>query len=81
MPILHGTSFIGRIDPKLDRQNKRMIINSLALEEKKLEENIVDELAASLQRFTKFHDVSEVRIEKTKPKELKNALLRELRLS
>ena len=78
MPILHGTSFIGRIDPKLDRQNERMIINSLALEEKKPDMDIVEELAISLQRFTRFHDVSEVCIERTKPKELKNALMREL---
>lgn len=34
MPILYGTRFIGRLDPKLDRQNRKMIINSIVLEQK-----------------------------------------------
>jgi uncharacterized protein YcaQ len=78
MPILHGTRFIGRIDPKLDRQNKKMIINSLLLEEKSLPKSLVNKLAASLQRFTKFHDVVEISVEKTEPEELKEKLLHEL---
>jgi uncharacterized protein YcaQ len=78
MPILYDTRFIGRLDPKLDRQNKKMIVNSLVLEEKDLDKNMVSELAVTLQRFLRFHDVSNISIEKTQPKELKNALLREL---
>jgi len=79
MPILHGTRFIGRLDPKLDRQNKKMIINSLLLEEKAFDKGICSKLAASLQRFTGFHEVSQVSIEKTQPKELRAALMQELR--
>jgi hypothetical protein len=78
MPILHGTRFIGRLDPKLDRQNKTMIVNSLLLEEKDFDKNLVIELAATLQRFLEFHGVSQVSIEKTDPKGLKDALMREL---
>jgi len=33
MPILHGDQIIGRIDPKLDRKKKQMIINAIHLEE------------------------------------------------
>jgi hypothetical protein len=78
MPILHGARFIGRFDPKLDRQNKTMIVNSLLLEEKDFDKSLITELAATLQRFLEFHDVSQVSIEKTRPKELKDALMREL---
>lgn len=78
MPILYGTRFIGRLDPKLDRQNKKMIINSLILDEKDFDKRIIAELGKTLERFLKFHDVSHVSIEKTRPKELKNLLMSEL---
>jgi hypothetical protein len=78
MPILYGTRFIGRLDPKLDRQNKRMIINSLLLEENDLDKSFISELATTIQRFLKFHDASHLSIKKTQPKELKDAVMREL---
>ncbi len=78
MPILYSTAFAGRIDPKLDRANKRMIIKSLILEEDCLEENFVAELAATLRSFLSFHGVSQVDIVKTKPRRLRNVLLVEL---
>jgi uncharacterized protein YcaQ len=78
MPILQGTGFIGRIDPKLDRQNKKMIIHSLLLEENSFDKSLVKGLVAALQRFLEFHNVSQVIIEKTKPKELRRALMQEL---
>lgn len=79
MPILYGTRFIGRLDPKLDRQNRKMIINSIVLEEKDFDrDSLVDELAAALQRFLKLHDVSQINLKKTQPKDLKPALMGEL---
>ena len=32
MPILHGETLIGRVDPKMDRQNNRLLINAIHLE-------------------------------------------------
>ena len=32
MPILHGETLIGRVDPKMDRQNSRLVINAIHLE-------------------------------------------------
>jgi len=78
MPVLYGTRFIGRLDPKLDRQNKKMIINSLILDEKSVDKRIIAELGEALERFLKFHGVSRIVIEKTQPKELKKALMNEL---
>jgi len=78
MPILYGARFIGRLDPKLDRQNKKMIINSLVLDKKGFDKRIITELGKALERFLKCHDVSDVIIEKTQPKELKKSLMGEL---
>jgi uncharacterized protein YcaQ len=79
MPILYGTRFIGRLDPKLDRRNRKMIINSVILEEKNLYRGaLIGELALALRKCLEFHDVSQVNIEKTRPKNLKTALTREL---
>jgi len=78
MPLLYGTRFIGRLDPKLDRKNNKMIINSLLLEDKDLDKGFMRELSETLQRFLEFHDASQVSIVKTQPKELKEALTREL---
>jgi len=79
MPILYGTRFIGRLDPKLDRQNRKMIINSIVLEEKDFDrDSLVGELVAAIQRFLKLHDVSQINIEKTSPKDLKHVLMGEL---
>ncbi len=78
MPILYRTRLVGRIDPKLDRQNRKMIINSLLLKEKDLEKGFVSELAETLKRFLEFHDVSQMNIEKTQPRKLKDALIHQL---
>jgi len=81
LPILYGTRFVGRIDPKLDRAHKTMTINSLILEEDRFGENFVAELAATLNDFLHFHNASRVKIVKSKPKKLKNELLAELKQS
>jgi len=81
LPILYGARFVGRIDPKLDRLNKMMVVNSLVLEEERFEEEFVVELAAALRGFLRFHNADQVRILKTKPKALKNALMVELKRS
>ncbi|MCZ2856803.1 MAG: winged helix DNA-binding domain-containing protein [Candidatus Bathyarchaeota archaeon] len=78
MPILYGTRFIGRLDPKLDRQGQKMIINSLLLEQKDFDKDLMNELGESLKRFLEFHDTSQVSIVRTQPKKLKDALIREL---
>jgi len=78
LPILCGSKFVGRIDPKLDRVNKTMIVNSLVLEEGRFGEDFVVELVSTLRNFLSFHEALHVKIVKTKPKKLKSALLAEL---
>lgn len=78
LPILYGARFVGRIDPKLDRGSKIMIINSIILEENHFKKGLVAELAGALRNFFRFHDALHVKIVKTKPKQLKNALSSQL---
>jgi uncharacterized protein YcaQ len=78
MPILSGANFVGRLDPKLDRKNRRLIVNSIILE-KKAEPSFLDEFAETLRRFQKSHNALELTINKTKPIGLKTKLLRQLK--
>ncbi len=79
MPILFGSRFVGRLDPKLDRKGRKMIINSIYLEKETFEKsNFISEFAETFRRFLRFHDVSQFSIEKTKPEELRHRLLKEL---
>jgi hypothetical protein len=78
LPILYNARFVGRIDPKLDRINRAMIINSLLLEDEHLGKRFIYELAMALWDFLRFHDVSQIKIVKIEPKKLKNLLLAEL---
>lgn len=77
LPILCGSEFVGRIDPKLDRKSRTMVINSLLLE-KSCDEGVVTHLSTALRKFLHFHDVSRAKILKTKPKALRDALLAKL---
>ena len=81
LPILCGTRFIGRIDPKPDRASKTMIVNSLLLEKEHFDDSLVVELVVALKEFLWSHNVSKVKIVKTKPKRLKNTLSIELNQS
>ena len=79
MPILWGTRLVGRLDPKLDRDKGRLIVNGLWLEpraglgrpgEAKLAETLVD--------FASFLGATKVHVRKTSPSALKARLARRL---
>ncbi|UCD97141.1 MAG: YcaQ family DNA glycosylase [Candidatus Bathyarchaeota archaeon] len=78
MPILNGTSFVGRLDPKLDRKSRRLIVNSLILE-KEADPDFLEGLAETLRRFLKLHNARELTIGRTEPTGLKGNLMRELK--
>jgi len=57
MPILHGCELIGRIDPKVDRKKKRLILNNLHLERGvKLNGPLYRGLIGAIEEFMAFHD-------------------------
>ncbi|MCY3834658.1 MAG: winged helix DNA-binding domain-containing protein [Chloroflexi bacterium] len=56
MPILHGCELIGRIDPKVDRKRKRLIVNNLHLERGvKLNGALYRGLIGAVEEFIAFH--------------------------
>ncbi len=56
MPILHGAELIGRVDPKVDRKKKRLILNNLHLERGvKLNGALNRGLISAIEEFMAFH--------------------------
>ena len=76
MPILHMDRFVGRIDPKLLRKEKHLVIKSVLLDDKiKPDEELVIGIASALKNFMKFHNAIELTIEKSNPEFLKKKIL------
>jgi hypothetical protein len=62
LPILYKDALVGRLDPKLDRPTKTMLIKNFLLENPELatETEFAHALAAGLARFTRFHEVEQI---------------------
>lgn len=68
MPILCGDQLIGRIDPRLDRKDGRLVIQLLQLEPcVKLTRQLRNKLRDALEIFAEFHHVEEITVEQTEP--------------
>ena len=75
LPILHGDTLVGRIDPKVERKAGRLVIRSAHLEPGvALDDALVEGLVASLRDFARFHEVAEVVVERSDPERLAPAL-------
>lgn len=75
MPILHGTRFIGRIDPWMDRKKKRLVINAVYVEpDAPLSEETGRAVATAIEDLTKFLGAEETVYGEHKPKEWKRLL-------
>ncbi len=56
MPILHGCELVGRIDPKVDRKRKRLLINNLHLERGvQIKASLTRGLIGAIEEFMAFH--------------------------
>lgn len=63
MPILYGDRLIGRLDPKLDRQNGVLVVNCLQLELNAVDRRgLQNSLEKALHEFARWHGAQEVRI-------------------
>lgn len=77
LPILHRDRLIGRIDPKIDREARRFIIRALHLEAGILPDSaMIDDLAACIREFMRFHDCDTFALEECADGKLKKALLK-----
>jgi uncharacterized protein YcaQ len=79
LPILHRGQLVGRLDPKAHRARGIFEVKSLHLEpEFQPDDRFVKELAATLLLFAAWHRTPEVKITRTAPVELRDALSQEI---
>jgi uncharacterized protein YcaQ len=70
MPILHHDSLVGRIDPKIDRKNRRLILKAIYLEDGiEIEEQLLGEVTETLKSFMQFHQALDLEILNSQPAE------------
>ena len=55
LPILYGTKFVGRLDPKADRHNGKFLIKSLHLEQGVSQDEVQEPLEKKLEAFAEFN--------------------------
>ena len=71
MPILAGDRLIGRMDPRLDRANGRLIVRLLHLEPQvRPTRQLRRNLRGALEAFAHFHQAVEIDVERADPKGL-----------
>jgi uncharacterized protein YcaQ len=76
MPILHKDRLIGRIDPKIDRNNSLLIVRSIFFEDGiDLSEQLVADLALAFRSFTNFHKAGDIIFENKKDHGIGNRIL------
>jgi len=75
LPILYGDQFVGRLDPKADREKGTFIVKNLYLEHppKNMKE-FLPVLASAIKRFAAFNDCKKIVIENTVPYTIKSPL-------
>jgi len=79
MPILYKDRLVGKIDPKVDRKNSRLILKSIYLEEGiELEEELVSELAQAFRSFMIFHQAEDLVFEGSTQAELGEKILAQM---
>jgi len=75
LPILHRGQLVGRLDPKAHRKEGIFEIKALHLEPGVLvSEELVEDLAAALQRLADWHGTPEIVVRESDPPEFKTRL-------
>jgi len=79
LPILHRDRFVGRFDPKLERKTGVLRIKTLYLEQGiEPDEQLVSGVAKAMRDFMRFHNASELVIEKSHSEVFGEKLLKAL---
>ena len=80
LPILWGSDFIGRLDPKADRKAKTLIVKKLLFEPAFTDhDRVLPALARKLTAFATFNGCESVTLEETEPKQVRAPMKRELK--
>ena len=68
MPILFGDRFIGRLDPQLDRERRRLVIKLLQMEPHiRATTRLRKALRTAVESFARFHGAVDLKIGRTVP--------------
>ena len=79
LPILYGNRLVGRIDMKLERKNRLLVINGLWLEDGFLpDQEFVPAFSRGLSRFMKFVNADQCDTSLVHPKYLRQEMVRSL---
>jgi len=61
LPVLYRDRLVGRVEPKMDRENNVMIIRGYWVEDDfEPTEHYEDELSREIEMFARFHDAEDV---------------------
>jgi len=80
LPILWGTEFVGRLDPRADRKNRTLTIHHVRFEPGfKVTDEFLFPFVEKIHSFTRFNQCERLQIENISPKKMKskiNSMLR-----
>jgi uncharacterized protein YcaQ len=79
LPILFGEDIVGRLDPKADRKEKKLLVRRLALEPGADADGLLPGLGRALGEFARFNGCEKVVLENIRPKNLAAPLKRALK--
>ncbi len=75
LPILHKGYLIGRLEPKLERDSKTLIIKNILFESKSyLIDNTIYCIAKTIIEFAQFLNASNIKILKSHPTQISQRL-------
>ena len=75
LPILWGDRFIGRVDPKMDRENERLVVNSIHAEPGATKDKEVAlKIRGTIENLAEFLGAKEVEYTARVPKHWRNSL-------
>jgi uncharacterized protein YcaQ len=77
LPILFGDRLVARLDPKADRQAKKLLVKKLWIEPWfDVTEGFLSQLGESVARFAEFNGCPSVEVERVSPAKLHGAVSR-----
>jgi uncharacterized protein YcaQ len=80
LPILFGEQFMGRVDPKVDRKRKTLVINNIYFESKPDNyDQYLTSLAGQFWQMARFNNCEKIEIKKSTPAKFKKELQRQLK--
>ena len=82
LPVLHNGKFVGRFDPKADREKKTFLVKQLYIEhEPESADEFVSAFGRTLKQFAEFNGCPRIVVDKTNPAKIKSALMSTLKES